>query len=408
MSFPRRLSPLCRFRRECSHAREVVGRLRQQEQLLDSLAPSTHDLPNPTNRLAPAKHLLDTFALALTNGVTRPACCAPVDGRAARARVVLGDMRGHAIGATRRDESRRVVVLVGPHRNRPLGKARCIGEHVSGRVSLGRTVGLRHLRVDHQAMPVVRQHVPHIAKHRACVATLAEQLRLTVAARFMRLVAALLAVPVLALVSTALGRRIVIGFVLAHEAFMASPRLNQRAVDAEVLAREMTARLRRLHSLVEQTHDDIVRQQPVSILAERRVVPHRIVHRQADKPTKQHVVGDLLHQHALAANRIQHLQQQRANQLLRRDARPAAFRVALVHAREHAVHALKCVIQPKANRPQRMIGRHEVIELRHREHRLGVAVHSAHRFALSVVPFLVSTFTPPARMTSAGGISTAC
>jgi hypothetical protein len=55
-----------------------------------------------------------------------------------------------------------------------------------------------------------------------------------------------------------------------------------------------------------------------------------------------------------------------------------------------------------------MIGRHEVIELRHREHRLGVAVRSAHCFALSIGRFLVSTFTPPARMTSAGGNPTAC
>ena len=140
-------------------------------------------------------------------------------------------------------------------------------------------------------------------------------------------------------------RRIVVGFVLAHEAFMARSRLNQRAVAIEVLAREMTARMRRLYRLGEQTHDDIVRQQPVSILAERRVVPHGIVHRQADKPTKQHVVGDLLHQHALAANRMQHLQQQRTNQLLGCDARPAAVRVALVHAREYTIHALESIVQ---------------------------------------------------------------
>ena len=206
MSFPRRLSPLCRFRRERSHAREVVSRLRQQEQLLDSLAPSTHDLPNPANRLAPAKHLLDTFALALADGVAGPTCRAPANGRAACARVVLGDMRRHAIGATRRHECGRVVILVGAHRNRLLGKARRIGEHVSGCIAFGRAVGLLHLRVDHQAMPVAREHMPQIAKHRAGVATLAEQLRLTIAARFMRLVAALLAVPILALANTALRR----------------------------------------------------------------------------------------------------------------------------------------------------------------------------------------------------------
>lgn len=54
----------------------------------------------------------------------------------------------------------------------------------------------------------------------------------------------------------------------------------------------------------------------------------------------------------LAANRIQHLQQQRANQLLGRDARPAAFRSALVHARERAVP-----ICFKGSFNQRRIGR---------------------------------------------------
>ena len=262
-------------------ADDLVARLDNKVEIGDKVS----------GRLAPAKHLLDTFALALTDGVTCPACCPPGDGRAAR--VVLGDMWGHAIDATRRDKP-------------------------------GRVVGLRRLHVDHQAMPVVREQVPQIAKHRAGVATLTERVRLTVAARLMRLVATLLAVPILALASTASRRRIVVGFVLAHEALMARPRLNQRAVDAEVLAGEMTARMRRLYRLVEQTRDDVAREQSVAVLAERRVVPHRIVHRQADKPTKQSVVGNLLHQHALAANRIQHLQQQRANQLLGRDARPAA------------------------------------------------------------------------------------
>ncbi|CAN0626732.1 protein of unknown function [Burkholderia multivorans] len=231
---------------------------------------------------------------------------------------------------------------------------------------------------------------------------------LVVRARFMRLVAALLTVPVLALAGTSIGRRIVIRFVLAHEALVPGPSLNQRAIHAEMFARQVAARLRRLDGLVEQTYDDIVNEQPVTVLAERRVVPHRIVHRQADEPAKQHVVGDLLHQHAFASNRIQHLQQQRTNQLLRGDARAAALRVALVHPREHRVHALERVVQPNANRAQRVIGRHEVIQSRHCEHRLGVAVRSAHRFGLRVVRFPVSTFTAPGRMTTAGAISTAC
>ena len=176
----------------------------------------------------------------MSDGIARPACRAPVDGTAACARVVLGDLRSHAIGATRRDESCRVVMACRtPNRVRPYRWP----------ASLARWP---------QATPVVRQHVGYIAKYRACVATLVEQLRLTVAARFMRFVAALLAMPTLAPASIAPEAAFLIGRVLAHEALMARLRLNQRVVDAEVPAREMTACMRRVHRLVGQTHDDIV------------------------------------------------------------------------------------------------------------------------------------------------------
>ncbi|GAB6852711.1 hypothetical protein JCM10599A_65150 [Paraburkholderia kururiensis] len=48
---------------------------------------------------------------------------------------------------------------------------------------------------------------------------------------------------------------------------MPGPRLNQRAVHAEMLARQITARVRRLNRLVEQFNDDVVLEQPVTVLA---------------------------------------------------------------------------------------------------------------------------------------------
>lgn len=243
------------------------------------------------------------------------------------------------------------------------------------------------------AMSIVCEQVAHVAQQRASVATLAKQLCLVVRARLVRLVAALLAVPVLALAHTTIGRRIVVGLVLAHEALVARPRLNQHAVHTAVFAREVVARMRRLHRPVEQTHDDIVREHPVAVLVEHRAVPHGTVHRPADKSTKRHVVGDLLHRHALASNRIQHLRQQRTNQFLGRNARPAAFRVALVHARKCTDHTFARVVQSDENRPQRMTGRHEVIELGRREHRFGVAVSAMHCSGVRVIRFLVSMRT---------------
>jgi len=53
-----------------------------------------------------------------------------------------------------------------------------------------------------------------------------------------------------------------------------------------------------------------------------------------------------------------------------------------------------------------MLGRKEVIELRHCEHRLGVAVRSVHRFGLRIVRFRVSMVTHPDWMTTARAFST--
>lgn len=52
-----------------------------------------------------------------------------------------------------------------------------------------------------------------------------------------------------------------------------------------------------------------------------RVVPNRILDRQAYEPLEQQVVRDLLDQLPLAADAVQHLQQHRPHQFLRHDAR---------------------------------------------------------------------------------------
>ena len=46
------------------------------------------------------------------------------------------------------------------------------------------------------------------------------------------------------------------------------------------------------------------------VLGEHSRVPDRIVRREADEPAKQQIVVELLHQLALGADRIEHLQEQ--------------------------------------------------------------------------------------------------
>ena len=126
------------------------------------------------------------------------------------------------------------------------------------------------------------------------------------------------------------------------EALVPGPRLDQRAAHGEMLVREQV-RLARLG------------QHPLAVLREHAVVPDRIVHLQPPEPAQEQVVVELLHQQPLAADRVQHLQQQRAQQLLRRDRRPAGRRVQRGEAwrqlRQDHVHHLP-------HRPQRMVLRH--------------------------------------------------
>ena len=84
---------------------------------------------------------------------------------------------------------------------------------------------------------------------------------------------------------------------------------------------------------------DIACQQPLAVLGEHRHVPHRRVHRQADEPAEQHVVGQLLHQLPLGADAVEGLQQQRPQQLLRRDRGPADHRVQLPRSPARAAPA---------------------------------------------------------------------
>jgi hypothetical protein len=153
---PRRFVLLRRVSCKRTHTREVVGSLTRAEQVLDPLAVSMHRLTNPTDCLARAEDLLDAFSRVLADDLASSARRASVNRRATRAAVALRHMRRHTTCATTRHEARRVVVLVGPNRNRGTGSLRCFGEHLSRGVSFSRTAGVRHLRAHRQTGPVIR------------------------------------------------------------------------------------------------------------------------------------------------------------------------------------------------------------------------------------------------------------
>ncbi len=78
--------------------------------------------------------------------------------------------------------------------------------------------------------------------------------------------------------------------VLAQEALVARPRLNQCAVHAEVLARQPVLILRDGQHLVEELNHSVILDQPFAVLGEDRGHPNCVVHRQPDEPAKQQAV----------------------------------------------------------------------------------------------------------------------
>ena len=147
-----------------------------------------------------------------------------------------------------------------------------------------------------------------------------------------------------------------------------------------MLVREQTGRPGVGLDRIKEGGRDIPRQQPVTILGKRRGMPDRVVHIQADEPAEQQVVVELFHQQPFAPDRVQHLQQQGPQQLLRRDRRTSRLGV---QAGEPARHRLQRVIRQRADRAERMIGRHALFRRQGTEHVMGLLIVSAH----DVAPF---------------------
>ncbi|VWC37494.1 hypothetical protein BPS26883_06773 [Burkholderia pseudomultivorans] len=220
----------------------------------------------------------------------------------------------------------------------------------------------------------------------------------------MRVVAAPFALPVGVDIAAAAGRRIV-RTVLGPEALVAGPRLDQRAIDREMFSGEQPLLVGQAHDFGKERFDHFVLEQTIPILGEHRVVPDGVFDRQSDEPAEQQVVAHLLHQHALAAHRVQHLQQQRTQQLLGGNRRTAAV---CVNRAEQSVKSLQRLIDQQPKCSQRMIGWHEVFQLHRREQRFLHLVHSAHRSRLPKIMNTISLTHCPQGPFTPYPISTAC
>lgn len=163
--------------------------------------------------------------------------------------------------------------------------------------------------------------------------------------------------------------------ILGLEALLAGPRLDQRAVHREVLVAEQLALLGKVQHFAKQRLDHRVLDEPIAVLGEGGVIPDRIVDGKPHKPAKQQVVVQLLHQQALAAHRIEHLQQQSADELLGGDGSATTIGVDLAKQR---VEPLEGPIHHVPNRTQRMVNGNKILELGNGEQRLLCHICSTH------------------------------
>lgn len=117
-------SPLSHhLRTQCSQgtqAREVVGRHGQGKQLAHLLQSAHHYLADLSDRLSPAKALLDAFAPTLAYGVAAVPGRASVDGTAADTSGIARDMGRDLHLSASLDEAARVIPLVGANRHAPI------------------------------------------------------------------------------------------------------------------------------------------------------------------------------------------------------------------------------------------------------------------------------------------------
>ena len=102
----------------------------------------------------------------------------------------------------------------------------------------------------------------------------------------------------------------------------------------------------------QQLGGDVALQKPLAVLRKRRVIPGPIVNADADKPTKQKIELQPLHQLPLRPDRIERMQQHRPQQLLRRNRRAA---YSGIERRELARQLCQRLVHSSADDPKRMV-----------------------------------------------------
>ena len=193
----------------------------------------------------------------------------------------------------------------------------------------------------------------------------------------MRLVRAPLAAEIaLRVAPAAIAARIVAAAViLGPEALHAGPGVDQRAVHREMIPAHLPAHVRVVHDARQERRRRVHGKEPLAVLGERRGVPYPVVDAEPDEPAEQEVKVQPLHQLALGPDGVEGLEQQRAEQPLRRDRGAPKRRIGRIKG---ARHPGQDVVRDPPDHPQRMALRNAVLEIDIGKQAATPTVRSAH------------------------------
>src|SRR5574340_649285 len=263
----------CRRHQKLGEPDQIVSRERQREGGVHPVSASQLHLGQTGGTLDPAKYFFDAFAAALADAVadmTRGAiidgCLAPLAGFAEVP--VDRDMRRDRPTSQVVHKLRDVIGLVGAQGNTTVALSAILIDQLERLFPFGNTGRLADAAADRQAMTVLHQGMPHIAKLGRLSVTLPVELRFRIGRALVRFVGAFLLVKVTFRVATG-SWAVVVATVRPAEALDRSPRLDQRTVHREVITRQQPLHLLLSQNRRQELRGNLSLQQPVAILGER-------------------------------------------------------------------------------------------------------------------------------------------
>src|SRR6267142_5279524 len=369
-------SPSGRAGHQLHQANQVRGRRSQTKPPIHSPPPAQFRLPKSRHRLQPTKILLNHLPLRLTGRKSRmlPLARTQTVRPLRQVLLVFSNVRNHSPRSQPLNQFLLLIALVRSQREflscpLPLLRPHLLHDRSHHRQGCQRFFArprLRHTRLHNQPIPVFHHQVSQITGSRFSRRAPLVQPRFRIRPAFVRVSQCL---------PPSAPRPSLRRLLLLLKTLPTRPGLDERPIHREVLIRQQPLLLRLSQHRLEKLLRNLSLQQPLPVFREHRHVPHLFVHTPSHKPAVQQVVAQLFHQPPLTAHTEQHLQQQRAQQLLRRNRRPSVPRI---HLAEFRGEVSQCTVGHLSHAPQRMIQGNSLLEGNVTEHALLLFVVSAH------------------------------